>query len=82
MREPAPPSGEPFPNRVFNNADSYAQAFDEAWQEHRRLHPEAELGINERLSLILDQLQGHPFHQNHPERAAEVAAFRVRLLGL
>jgi hypothetical protein len=82
MREPAPSSGEPFPNRVFNNADSYAQAFDEAWQEHRRLHPGDDCSIHEKLSLILDQLHDHPFHQNDPERAAEVAAFRVRLLGL
>jgi hypothetical protein len=82
MREPAPSSGEPFANRVFNNADSFAQAFDEAWQEYQRLHPGDGHSINEKLTLILDQLQGHPFHQNHPERAAEVAAFRVRLLGL
>jgi hypothetical protein len=32
--------------------------------------------------LVQDQLQQHPFQQNQPERAAEVAAFRVRLLGL
>lgn len=69
-------------NQVFNNADSYAQAFDEAWQEHDRLNPGHTLHVNEKLPLIQKQLQEHPFQQSQPQRAAEVAAFRVRLLGL
>ncbi len=69
-------------NQVFNNADSYAQAFDEAWQEYDRLNPDHTLDTNAKLPLVQDQLQQHPFQQNQPERAAEVAAFRVRLLGL
>jgi hypothetical protein len=69
-------------NQVFNNADSFAQAFDEAWQEHDRLHPGHSLGVNEKVALLQEQLQDHPFQQNQPQRAAEVAAFRVRLLDL
>jgi hypothetical protein len=69
-------------NQVFNNADSYAQAFDEAWQEHDSRNPDHTLDVNEKVPLIQEQLQDHPFQQNQPERAAEVAAFRVRLLGL
>ena len=69
-------------NQVFNNADSYAQAFDEAWQDHDRRNPNHSLGANEKVSLIQEQLQDHPFQQNQPHRAAKVAAFRVRLLGL
>jgi hypothetical protein len=69
-------------NQVFNNADSYAQAFDEAWQDHEQRNPGLSLNVQEKLVLIQEQLQDHPFQQNQPQRAAEVAAFRVRLLGL
>lgn len=74
--------GEPFSRQVFNNADSFAQAFDEAWQEHERRHPNHGLGVAEKVSLVLAQIADHPFQEQQPERAAEVAAFRVRLLGL
>jgi hypothetical protein len=76
MREP------PLTRQVFNNADSFAQAFDEAWQEHARLHPDHGLEREAKVTLILDQLAEHPFCQSAPEQAAAVAAFRVRLLGL
>lgn len=75
-------SGEPFSRQVFNNADSFAQAFDEAWEEHDRLEPRHGLSTQAKVQLILSRLADHPFHQQQPERAAEVAAFRVRLLGL
>jgi hypothetical protein len=82
MREPPLHSGEPFSRQVFNNADSFAQAFDEAWQEHERLQPDHGLSAEDKVPLIMAQLDDHPFQQQQPERAAEVAAFRVRLLGL
>ncbi|MCH9714612.1 MAG: hypothetical protein K0U63_08715 [Cyanobacteria bacterium] len=82
MREPPLHSGEPFSRQVFNNADSYAQAFDEAWQEHGRLEADRAISVDAKMALILDQLKEHPFHQKQPQRAVEVAAFRVRLLGL
>jgi hypothetical protein len=69
-------------NQVFNNADSYAQAFDEAWQEHERRNPSHSMSVDDKVAWIQEQLQEHPFQLNQPERAAEVAAFRVRLLGL
>jgi hypothetical protein len=86
---PEPPSSGTSPlsrlviqNQVFNNADSYAQAFDEAWQEHERRNPDHNLSVNEKVAWIQEQLKEHPFQLNQPERAAEVTAFRVRLLGL
>jgi hypothetical protein len=82
MPEPPVRSGEPFSNQMFNNADSFAQAFDEAWQEHQRRQPNHDLDTTSKLALILKQLEDHPFRQNQPSRAAEVASFRVRLLGL
>lgn len=69
-------------NQVFNNADSYAQAFDEAWQEHQRRNPFHSMSVDDKVVWIQEQLHEHPFQLNQPQRAAEVAAFRVRLLGL
>jgi hypothetical protein len=69
-------------NRVFNNADSFAQAFDEAWQEHERQQPLHGLDRDSKRALILAQLEDHPFHQSAPEIARQVAEFRLRLLGL
>lgn len=87
MLEPPSPGASPLSrlviqNQVFNNADSYAQAFDEAWQEHERRNPGHGLGVAEKLAWIQEQLREHPFQLNQPQRAVEVAAFRVRLLGL
>jgi len=67
---------------TFNNADSFAQAFDEAWHRHSRLHPNHGLTGAEKLPLILAELSEHPFQQNQPELAEQVAHFRRRLLGL
>ena len=33
---PQPPSAS---SQIFNNADSFAQAFDEAWQAHSQRDP-------------------------------------------
>ena len=87
MLEPPSPAGNPLArlviqNQVFNNADSYAQAFDEAWQEHERRNPCHNLNVDEKVAWIQEQLHAHPFQLNQPQRAADVAVFRVRLLGL
>jgi hypothetical protein len=87
MLEPQTPGAGPLSrlviqNQVFNNADSYAQAFDEAWKEHERLQPGPPPSLDDKLQWIQQRLQDHPFQQNQPQRATEVAAFRVRLLGL
>ena len=74
------PLPEPPSDRQFNNADSFAQAFDEAWARHRRQH--GELDLAERTRAVLDAVAEHPFAQDQPELAQQVAAFRIRLLGL
>jgi hypothetical protein len=68
--------------RQFNNADSFAQAFDEAWRQHELLQPDHGLGQEQKLTLILQSLAEHPFQRSQPALAAQVAAFRLRLLGL
>jgi hypothetical protein len=69
-------------DRLFNNADSFAQAFDGAWQLHSQRHPQHGLPANDKLTLILAELAEHPFQQSQPELAEQVAQFRLRLLGL
>lgn len=73
-----PPSSD----RLFNNADSFAQVFDEAWRQHSRQQPDHGLSSEQKIPLILEQVADHPFAQASPEQARQVAAFRVRLLGL
>jgi len=75
-----PPLPEPPSDRQFNNADSFAQAFDEAWQRHQKQH--AALAADARTELVLTEVSDHPFVLAQPELARQVAAFRIRLLGL
>lgn len=69
-------------DRLFNNADSFAMVFDEAWQRHSRQHPDHGLSAEEKIPLILELVAEHPFAQDNPDQARAVATFRVRLLGL
>ena len=73
-----PPSSD----RLFNNADSFAQVFDDAWQRHSRQDPDHGLSAEQKIPLILEQVCDHPFALDNPEQARAVAVFRVRLLGL
>ena len=75
-----PPLPEPPSDQVFDNADSFAQAFDEAWARHQRQH--GEMSPAERTEGVLSEVGEHPFVLNQPEMARQVAAFRIRLLGL
>ena len=77
MRRPAETS-----NQIFNNADSFAQAFDEAWEAHNQECPHHGLSAATKMELILTQVADHPFHQSDPAMAQQVASFRIRLLGL
>jgi hypothetical protein len=69
-------------DQIFNNADSFAQTFDEAWQEHSLSDPEHGLENEAKLPLILERVSDHPFLKENPEMARQVAEFRLRLLGL
>jgi hypothetical protein len=83
VARPLDPFGTPGTGKqVFNNADSFAQAFDEAWREHEHQQPDHGLDTGQKRDLILSQLHEHPFQQSAPEMARQVADFRLRLLGL
>ncbi|WP_254965282.1 MULTISPECIES: hypothetical protein [unclassified Cyanobium] len=76
---PQPPSAS---SQIFNNADSFAQAFDEAWQAHSQRDPSHGLSAAEKLEAILGTVADHPFAQDDPAMARQVGAFRIRLLDL
>jgi len=75
-----PPLPEPPSDQVFNNADSFAQAFDEAWNRHTRQHGAMDSAA--RTEQVLSEVGDHPFASEQPEMAKQVATFRIRLLGL
>ena len=61
--------------RTFNNADSFAMSFDEEWQKFKC--EDEILKINK----VIDLLSDHPFVQSNPERAIQIANFRIKSLG-
>ena len=76
--QPAPPPSD----RLFNNADSFAQVFDAAWNRLSRGHASGSGGSEPLLEAVLAQLADHPFAQSDPAMARQVGEFRIRLLGL
>lgn len=80
MRQPPSLGGQQA--QIFNNADSFAQAFDEAWRSHDQKQPGHGLDREAKLPLILEEVKEHPFRLSEPELSLQVAAFRLRLLGL
>jgi hypothetical protein len=72
---PVPPLAS---DRLYDNADSFAQSFDAAWKALGNSPEDA----NHRIDLVLDQLRDHPFMISRPAMARQVADFRIRLLGL
>jgi hypothetical protein len=76
--QPTPPATQ----QIFNNADSYAQCFDEAWRAHSPLDPLQPIEKEQKLGFILEQVADHPFARESPATARQVAEFRLRLFGL
>ena len=77
----------PFPSnqesdRLFNNADSFAMKFDDAWKSHSSNTDHLITSKQEKLEIILSKIKDHPFFQNYPKEAKEIAKFRLRLLNL
>ncbi len=76
------PDPQPLSERLFNNADSFAHAFDQAWHGHGGEGQPGSLAREEKLALILARIADHPFAISDPGMARQVAEFRIRLLGL
>jgi hypothetical protein len=70
-------------DRVFNNADSFAMAFDESWKQQSKSQNFIGLSTEDRKHYLFENcIQDHPFLINSPKEANQVADFRIRLLGL
>ena len=74
------------PGQLFDNADSFAMVFDSAWRKLQGAGAGAELGPAQAQELrkqqALEACADHPFMLSNPAMAAQVADFRIRLLGL
>ena len=69
-------------DRRFNNADSFAMAFDAAWKNYTHGTENRLPDKDEKLKEILATIKDHPFLKESPTKAKEVAEFRMRLLNL
>ena len=62
-------------DKYFNNADSFAMAFDEEW-EKIKCEDKAK-----KIKKVIEILSEHPFVISNPEMAEKIADFRINLLG-
>ena len=69
-------------NKSYNNADSFAMAFDQAWEDYSSRTSSSKKTSSEKIEIILKEMQNHPFLKDSPEMAKQIAEFRLRLLNL
>ena len=65
----------------YNNADSFAMAFDSAW---RCCNPgeKKDTTIDEKIVIAFEKIKDHPFLISNPIQSKNIAHFRIKLLGL
>ena len=66
---------------LYNNADSFAMAFDAAWKDCA-LENNKEINIEERIKITFEKIKDHPFLIKNPIESKNIALFRIKLLGL
>tara|TARA_Y100001968_G_scaffold283893_1_gene282833 strand:- start:131 stop:361 length:231 start_codon:yes stop_codon:yes gene_type:complete len=66
---------------LYNNADSFAIAFDAAWNDCD-LRNDRDKGIEEKIQITFKKIKTHPFLIENPIQAKNIALFRIKLLGL
>ena len=66
---------------LYNNADSFAMAFDDAWKSCG-LENNNDINIDEKIKITFEQIKTHPFLVQNPIKAKDLALFRIKLLGL
>ena len=69
-------------DRTFNNPDGFAMVFDRTWKQSAKTEHFADLSIDQRIEVVIESMHDHPFLQEEPEQARQIAIFRVRLLNL
>jgi len=70
------------PGELFDNADSFGMVFDAAWKRHQSSGRHEGLSTDEKKQQAIAECSEHPFMVSNPDRASQVADFRIRLLGL
>ena len=66
---------------LYNNADSFAMAFDAAWKDCN-LGNNKDMKIDEKIEIAFEKIKNHPFLISNPIKSKNVALFRIKLLGL
>ena len=66
---------------LYNNADSFAMAFDTAWKDCS-LEKDKNITIEERIQITFERIKDHPFLLDNPIKSKNIALFRIKLLGL
>ena len=66
---------------LYNNADSFAMAFDAAWKVCD-LENNNDLKIDEKIEITFEKIKTHPFLIENPIQSKNIALFRIKLLGL
>ena len=66
---------------LYNNADSFAMAFDQAWKDST-LENTQDLNIEKRIQITFEKIKNHPFLIENPTQSKNLALFRIKLLGL
>ena len=66
---------------LYNNADSFAMAFDSAWN-NCNLSDEKDKNIEQKIQIAFEKIKTHPFLIENPNQAKDIALFRIKLLGL
>ena len=66
---------------LYNNADSFAMAFDSAWNDSD-LGNNNDIQIDEKIEIAFEQIKNHPFLISNPIQSKNIALFRIKLLGL
>ena len=65
----------------YNNADSFAMAFDAAWKDCV-FENNKDINIEEKIKRTFDKIKTHPFLIDNPIQSKNIATFRIKLLGL
>tara|TARA_Y100001968_G_scaffold301189_1_gene313249 strand:+ start:266 stop:496 length:231 start_codon:yes stop_codon:yes gene_type:complete len=66
---------------LYNNADSFAMAFDAAWKSCS-FESKKDLNIDEKIKITFEKIKTHPFMVENPIESKNLALFRIKLLGL
>ena len=66
---------------LYNNADSFAMAFDAAWNDCD-LGNKKDTEIEQKIKITFEKIKTHPFLIENPIQAKNIALFRIKLLGL